>query len=78
MTCGFVLVSHSLPLAEATRDLALQMANAGDLPLAIAAGTDDGGLGTDAMAVLAALEDVGERADDVLVFVDLGLSLIHI
>ncbi|MDU0968314.1 MAG: dihydroxyacetone kinase phosphoryl donor subunit DhaM [Actinomycetaceae bacterium] len=75
MTCGFVLVSHSLPLAEATRDLALQMANAGDLPLAIAAGTDDGGLGTDAMAVLAALEDVGERADDVLVFVDLGSAI---
>ncbi|MBD3689453.1 hypothetical protein H8R18_07940 [Nanchangia anserum] len=75
MTCGLVLVAHSRPLAEAARDLALTMTGGRDIALAVAAGSADGGIGTDAMAVLDAVNSVAERCDDVLVFVDLGSAI---
>lgn len=75
MTVGIVAVSHSLGLAEAARDLALQMVPSGPPPLALAAGTSDGGFGTDATAVAAAIEQVSS-ADGVLVLMDLGSAVL--
>lgn len=73
---GIVVVSHSRPLAEAAVALAGAMVPA-DVPLsvAVAAGTDDGGFGTDATAVAAAIEAV-DGPDGVLVLVDLGSAVL--
>ena len=75
MTVGIVVVSHSRPLAEAAVALALQMVHDDPPPLRIAAGTIDGGLGTDATAVMAAIDEV-DKGDGVVVFVDIGSALI--
>lgn len=74
MAVGIVVVSHSRPLAEAAVDLALQMVHDEPPPLRIAAGTIDGGLGTDATAVMAAIEEV-DQGDGVVIFVDIGSAL---
>ena len=75
MTVGIVLVSHSAALAEATRQLAMQMAGPNPPAVAIAAGTPDGGLGTDAAAVAEAITAVAS-ADGVLVLMDLGSAVL--
>ena len=72
---GLVLVSHSPALARATLDLALQMVGDDPPPVALAAGADDGGIGTDATQVLTALEEVGGPAG-VLVVMDLGSAVL--
>ncbi|WP_152353775.1 dihydroxyacetone kinase phosphoryl donor subunit DhaM [Brachybacterium subflavum] len=77
---GIVVVSHSRPLAEAAVDLARQMVREGGPQIAIAAGvqdpeTDQLGLGTDAAAISAAIEE----ADDdqgVVVLMDLGSAIL--
>lgn len=74
MSVGIVVVSHSRPLAEAAVELALQMVHEEPPPLRIAAGTIDGGLGTDATAVMAAIDEV-DQGDGVAVFVDIGSAL---
>lgn len=74
MTVGVVVVSHSAPLAAAAVDLAMQMVHGDRPPVALAAGTTDGGLGTDATAVAAAVAEV-DRGDGVAVLVDLGSAL---
>ena len=73
---GIVVVSHSRPLAEAAVALARQMVPA-DAPLrmAVAAGLAGGTLGTDATAVVAAIEEVDEP-DGVLVLLDLGSAVL--
>ena len=71
---GIVLVSHSTALARAALELVRALVPDLDVRLELASGTDDGGLGTDALAVLAAIE----RADDgsgVLVLADLGSAV---
>ena len=75
MTVGIVAVSHSKPLAEAARDLALQMISGEQPPLAVAAGTADGGFGTDAVAVSEAIAEV-ENGDGTVVLVDLGSAIL--
>ncbi|MDR1151028.1 MAG: HPr family phosphocarrier protein, partial [Bifidobacteriaceae bacterium] len=72
---GIVVVSHSRPLAEAAVTLASAMAGAGDVPIAVAAGAPDGGLGTDPMAIVDALVGV-DSPDGVLVLVDLGSAVL--
>lgn len=75
---GLVVVSHSAPLAQAAVGLAAQMV-AGELPaIEVAAGTADGGLGTDATAVAEAITRADAAADGtgVLVFVDLGSAIL--
>jgi phosphotransferase system enzyme I (PtsI) len=74
---GIVVVSHSAALAQAALELAGQMVH-GDAPrVALAAGTEDGGLGTDATRVAAAIDEVAQAAPDgVLVLVDLGSAVI--
>lgn len=77
---GIVAVSHSARLAEAARELALQMvpADAVALRLAAGAGSDAGGepiLGTDAMLVATAIDELAAGCDGVLVLMDLGSAV---
>lgn len=77
---GLVLVSHSRALADALRAMALQVAAAGSsqpLPVAVAAGAGEDGaeLGTDATAILAAVEEV-MSPEGVLVLLDLGSAVL--
>ena len=72
---GIVLVSHSLKLAEAALELAREMVP-GDQPrVALAAGTGDGLIGTDATRVAAAIAEVASP-DGVLVLMDLGSAVL--
>ncbi len=74
MTVGLVVVSHSRVLAEAAVALAREMAPA-DLPIEVAAGLDDGGFGTDAVAIAGAIgaADTGAGA---VVLMDLGSAVL--
>src|SRR5256884_9160219 len=69
-TVSLVLVSHSRQLAEGVRELAAQMTQ-GKVQIAVAGGPADGRLGTDATAILNAIEEV-RGPDGVLCLVDLG------
>ncbi|HHO4624000.1 putative multiphosphoryl transfer protein [Escherichia coli H461] len=73
---AIVIVSHSLRLAQGVEELALQMSG-GDVPLAIAAGIDDpqNPIGTDAIAIMSAIESVWSP-DGVLVLMDMGSALL--
>jgi len=71
---GLVVVSHSRPLAEAAVTLARQMLPTAEVAVEVAAGTDDGGLGTDAVAVSAAIT-AADSGDGVVVLMDLGSAV---
>jgi dihydroxyacetone kinase phosphotransfer subunit len=73
---GIVVVSHSAALAAAVAELATEMAG-DDLRLALAGGVDDdeAPLGTDAVKVMAAIEEVDDEAG-VLVLMDLGSAVL--
>ena len=73
-TVSMVLVSHSRQLAEGVRELAAQMTQ-GKVKIAVAGGTADGRLGTDATAILAAIEEV-RGPEGVLILVDLGSAVL--
>ncbi|ADU69596.1 dihydroxyacetone kinase phosphoryl donor subunit DhaM [Pantoea sp. At-9b] len=72
---NIVVVSHSRKLAEGVIELASQMTQ-GNVKFALAAGIDDpdNPIGTDPVAVMAAIEDVLD--DDVLVMVDMGSAIL--
>lgn len=72
---GLVVVSHSRALGDAVAELGREVLQGGQVRVEVAAGLDDGSLGTDATAVLAALEraDVG---DGVVVLMDLGSAVL--
>lgn len=70
---GIVVVSHSRALADAAVELAREMA--GEVPIAVAAGLEDGALGTDAAAIAAAVEGVGDGGG-VVVLMDLGSAVL--
>lgn len=74
---GIVLVSHSRALAEAARELATGLMASVGAPIEIAAGLSDGGLGTDAAVVAAAIERLAARPGNrgVLVIADLGSGI---
>jgi phosphocarrier protein FPr len=72
---GLVVVSHSRPLAEAAVTLARQMLPGADVAVEVAAGTDDGGLGTDAVAVSTAMA-AADSGDGVVVLMDLGSAVL--
>nr|NLI50392.1 phosphoenolpyruvate--protein phosphotransferase [Propionibacterium sp.] len=72
---GIVVVSHSRPLAEAAVALAEQMVPSGGPEIAVAAGVEGGGFGTDAAAISLAIQRVDSN-DGVLVLVDLGSALL--
>ena len=71
---GLVVVSHSRRLAESAVDLALEMVHGERPPILIAAGMPDGGFGTDATEVMAAIEEASVGAG-VAVLVDLGSAV---
>ncbi len=74
MLVGIVVVSHSRALAEAAVELSLQMVH-GDRPgILVAAGTADGGLGTDATQVASAITAADQGAG-VLILTDLGSAI---
>ncbi|HEY9477396.1 MAG TPA: dihydroxyacetone kinase phosphoryl donor subunit DhaM, partial [Microbacteriaceae bacterium] len=72
---GIVVVSHSRRLAEAAVELALEMVTGERPPIAIAAGTQDGGTGTDAAKVADAIAEVS-TGGGVLVIMDLGSAVL--
>ncbi len=78
---GIVAVSHSARLGEAALELALQMVQGGGARVRVAAGagTDADGapvLGTDAVAVASAIDELAEDCDGVLVLMDLGSAVL--
>jgi len=72
---ALLLVGHSRAMADALLALLRQVAP--DLRVAVAAGAGEDGseLGTDATAILSALEDLGDAAG-VLILLDLGSALL--
>lgn len=78
MTVGFVLVGHSRALAEATVELSQQMVPAGAVPVEVAAGVEGGKFGTDANAVVAAINaaHAASDGDGVVVLLDLGSAVL--
>ncbi|MGW9628158.1 phosphoenolpyruvate--protein phosphotransferase [Microbacterium sp. NPDC055521] len=77
---GVVAVSHSARLGEAALELALQMVHGGGAQVRVAAGagTDGDGapiLGTDAVAVASAIDELAAECDGVLVLMDLGSAV---
>jgi phosphoenolpyruvate---glycerone phosphotransferase subunit DhaM len=72
---GLVVVSHSRPLADAAVALARQMLPGAEVPIEVAAGTEDGGLGTDAVAISAAVT-AADTGDGVVVLMDLGSAVL--
>ena len=73
---GIVVVSHSRQLADAAIALAMEMVDPERAPVVLpAAGTADGGIGTDATAVAAALTEA-DCGEGVLVLMDLGSSVL--
>lgn len=78
---GIVAVSHSARLGEAALELALQMVPGGGARVRVAAGAgvDAEGapiLGTDAVAVSAAIDELAAEVDGVLVLMDLGSAVL--
>ena len=73
MTVGLVVVSHSAKVAEGVVEMAAQMA--AGVRLRAAGGTDEGGIGTDAMLIAEAIADADD-GDGVLVFADLGSAVL--
>jgi PTS hybrid protein len=71
---GIVVVSHSSEIASGTVALAGQMAGPG-VRIEGAGGTPDGGLGTDADRVRAAIESA-DAGDGVIVLGDLGSAIL--
>ena len=71
---GIVLVSHSAELASGLRDLLGQLGVAADA-VAVAGGTEDGGLGTSYDLIEAAVRRV-DRGAGVAVLPDLGSSVL--
>lgn len=73
---GLVVVSHSRELAAAVVRTGEQLVPGEQHPrIAVAAGDVDGGLGTDAGAIAAAIDEV-DGPDGVLVVVDLGSAVL--
>ncbi len=74
MSVSLVLVSHSPRLAEGLADLVEQVTR-GQVRIAATGGTDDGRLGTDAQAIVRALEKA-DSPDGVVVLMDLGSAVL--
>jgi dihydroxyacetone kinase phosphotransfer subunit len=75
MTVGIVVVSHSRPLAEAATALATEMLHGREAFVEVAAGLDDGGFGTDAVAISDAVARA-DHGDGVVVLMDLGSAVL--
>ena len=71
---GFVLVSHSEKLADGLKDMLEEM-NGGDAEIRSAGGTGDGRIGTNAVRIMEAIEDLSD-CDGILCYCDLGSSVL--
>ncbi|MBS2554369.1 PTS-dependent dihydroxyacetone kinase phosphotransferase subunit DhaM, partial [Catenulispora sp. NL8] len=71
---GIVLVSHSAQLATGLRELLAQIGS-DRVPVAVAGGTEDGGLGTSYDRIVAAIAEA-DRGAGVIVLPDLGSSVL--
>lgn len=71
---GIVVVSHSRKVAEGIKELADQMAGAGNSIIA-AGGLEDGSIGTDAVRIMEAIKKA-DSGDGVVVMVDLGSAVL--
>jgi PTS hybrid protein len=71
---GLVLVSHSERLADGVREVVMALGSS-DLPVAVAGGDDDGGLGTSYTRLAAAVAAV-DRGAGVVVLGDIGSSIL--
>lgn len=71
---GIVLVSHSAELARGLRELVLQIGGSA-LAVAVAGGTDEGGLGTSYRRIADAITSVG-KGSGVVVLTDLGSAVL--
>jgi PTS hybrid protein len=74
VSIGLVLVSHSGRLADGVREVAEQVAQ-GSVRVIAVGGAEDGSLGTNAIAIVAAIESLSDD-DGVLVLVDLGSAVL--
>lgn len=72
---GIVVVSHSAALAQAALSLALEMVAQDPPRVVLAAGTADGGFGTDAVRVSEAITEADD-GDGVVVLTDLGSAVL--
>jgi phosphocarrier protein FPr len=72
---GLVVVSHSRALADAAVQLARAMLPGREMALQVAAGDVEGGLGTDATAIAAAIT-AADDGDGVVVLLDLGSAVL--
>ncbi len=71
---GVVLVSHSALIADGLRELVNEM-NDGSVPVLAAGGADEGRIGTSAIKIMSALEEL-EDCDHILIYADLGSSIL--
>lgn len=74
MKTGIVIVSHSKKLAEGVVELINEM-NDGNVSTAAAGGTEEGRLGTNAMLIQEAIENMSDL-DHILVYCDLGSAIL--
>jgi phosphoenolpyruvate-protein phosphotransferase/dihydroxyacetone kinase phosphotransfer subunit len=72
---GIVVVSHSRTLARAAVTLAAEMLHGRPVPIAVAAGLDEVTLGTDAVRIKEAIQEVDSPAG-VVVLMDLGSAVL--
>jgi multiphosphoryl transfer protein len=72
---GIVVVSHSRALARAGVTLAAEMLHGRPVPIAVAAGLDEVTLGTDAVRIKEAIQEVDSPAG-VVVLMDLGSAVL--
>lgn len=75
---NLVLISHSKSLAEATRELALQMASGSNVQIALAAGLDDAAhpYGTDPLHIACTIEEVYTNSG-VILLTDMGSAVMN-
>ncbi|MFV0560174.1 MAG: dihydroxyacetone kinase phosphoryl donor subunit DhaM [Enterococcus sp.] len=74
MTKGILLVSHVHALAEGVQKLLLEVAK--DVPIATAAGLEDGGIGTSFEKIQKVIAE--HPADEILAFYDLGSAKMNL
>jgi phosphocarrier protein FPr len=72
---GIVVVSHSRALAQAAVALASEMLNGHPVRIAVAAGLDELTLGTDAVRIMEAIQEV-DSPEGVVVLMDLGSAVL--
>lgn len=73
---GIVIVSHSNQLADGVVHFISQMAQ--NVPILSAGGLEDGDFGTSYEKIFKAIESLQEQVEDVLLFADIGSSIMTI